>query len=1051
MPHVEALLINLLGAPQLTWRGQPFDAARRQVRGLLFYLAHVPEPASRDRLAFLFWPDLPDLDARRNLKRLLSTLRGALPDGSLLSAGRGAVGLDRARVWCDAAAFGELVEAADPAAWAQAVDLYRGPFLDGFTLPDCPEYGQWQLQVQAQTEQRYLATLSRLIDAGRAAGELDAAAGYALRYLAVDDLAEDVHRRLIELHGARGDRSAAARQFEQCAMILERELGVGPLPETRAAYETAFAAQPLQQPARPRWAVLPSLALPLIGREDAWQTLAEAHGRLRGGGLILITGEPGVGKSRLMREFATASGALVLAGASPAGAETAPYTAIAAALRQALSSPGRWRAIPPVWLAETGRLLPEVSELFPNLPQPVAVEPAEAQARLFEALARCLRGLAREGPVLLGLDDLHQADAATLGWLAGLPRQLAGSPICLLATCRAADAGRLAEVKRAFARPGLLAEIPLSSLSVDAVARLLAHLPQRPPDLPRLAARLHHATGGNPFFVLETLRALLEDGRLADPPEQLPLAPTVQAAIQRRLDRLSPLGRQALEAAAVLAPDMAFDLVQAAAGRSDLETAQGLDELAGRQLLVDGGALRFNHDLVRQVVYGAISPWRRRILHRRAAEAYDARPAQGEPAWAVVAGHYEQAGDDDDAIRCLEQAALVARRLHAHQEAIDYVERALALGRNTPAQSDTEARLQELLGDSLMARGQHEAAERAYDAALARRPTEQRLARAALQRKVADSLKARMLVAEAEASVSLALNTLGAPAPDWPAAWQHAWLDSQLSLMGILYLRGDYSALSGLTEAIKPTLASIGTKAHRIDYLQSLAELAVRREHFTLSTATVESFAALLAAAQQTDDVARTAWAQFGLGFGLLWSDRTAEAAAPLLAGLALAGQGGLAYTEVLCLTYLACAYRFLGDTVEARRYAERSLAASRQVDMPIYRAAAHANLAALGWRAGQVAAAQAEAERALGLWGDFAYPFRWLANWVLLAVHTARGELATGVAQAQAILHPGQRRQPGDLPALLENAVRAWSENPDEARAALRRAIELAQGEGYL
>ena len=101
-------------------------------------------------------------------------------------------------------AFGELVEAADPASWAQAVELYRGPFLDGFALPDCPEYGDWQFQVQAQAEQRYLAALSRLLDARRAAGELDAAQAYALRYLAVDDLAEDVHRRLIER--ARGQR-----------------------------------------------------------------------------------------------------------------------------------------------------------------------------------------------------------------------------------------------------------------------------------------------------------------------------------------------------------------------------------------------------------------------------------------------------------------------------------------------------------------------------------------------------------------------------------------------------------------------------------------------------------------------------------------------------------------------------------------------------------------------------------------------------------------------------------------------------------------------------
>ena len=165
-----------------------------------------------------------------------------------------------------------------------------------------------------------------------------------------------------------------------------------------------------------------------------------------------------------------------------------------------------------------------------------------------------------------------------------------------------------------------------------------------------------------------------------------------------------------------------------------------------------------------------------------------------------------------------------------------------------------------------------------------------------------------------------------------------------------------------------------------------------------------------------------------------------------------LAEACGLAYTEVLCLTYLACMHRFLGDAVEARRYAERSLVASQQVDAPVYRAAAHANLAALHWRNGLVEVAQAEAERALALWGDYPYPFRWLACWVLLAVHTAREELAEAVVQVQAIQHPSQRRQPGKLPEMLAVAASAWEAgDQDAALTALQRSLELARAAGYL
>ena len=582
------LQIDLLGPPQVRWRGEPLPLVRRQVRGLLFYLAHTPAPAPRDCLCFLFWPDLPDGDARAHLKRLLSTLRSALPDGALLAAGHDAVGLDRGRVWCDVEQFQGLAVASHPGQQARAVELHRGPFLDGFSLPDCPEYGDWQAQVQAQTERTYLRTLSRLVDDRRAAGDLEAAVAYARRYLAVDDLAEDVHRRLIELHAARGERSAAAQQFERCALILERELGVSPLPQTRAAYEAAISTRPPRPPAVPRWNLLPSLDLPLIGREDALHTLADAYRRLRASGLILVYGEPGVGKSRLMQEFARTSGATVLVGANAPGAQSVPYTALSEALRQVISLPERWQGIRPIWLAEAGRLLPELTDLFPDLPPPVQVEPAQAQVRLFEALARCFLGLAGQGPLLLCLDDLHWADPATLSWLVTLPRWLVGSQLCVLATCRLADAPAVADVKRAFARPGLLAETLLSRLTTADIAAVLAHTTQAPGAAQSLAARLHAATGGNAFFVLETVRALLENGTLADPPDHLPLPATVQAAIERRLERLSPPARQAFEAAAVLAPDLAIDLLAQTAGRSELETAQGLDELERRQLLVGG-------------------------------------------------------------------------------------------------------------------------------------------------------------------------------------------------------------------------------------------------------------------------------------------------------------------------------------------------------------------------------------------------------------------------------------------------------------------------------
>jgi hypothetical protein len=270
--------------------------------------------------------------------------------------------------------------------------------------------------------------------------------------------------------------------------------------------------------------------------------------------------------------------------------------------------------------------------------------------------------------------------------------------------------------------------------------------------------------------------------------------------------------------------------------------------------------------------------------------------------------------------------------------------------------------------------------------------------------------------------------------------------------MNILYFQGDFDRLARLIAAIEPVVAAAGTDAHRADFAFGLAELAVRREHFTLSRATVDLFRASLAVAQETDNPGQIAWAQFGVGFGLLWSGNLPQAEPALLAALDRAEDAGVTYGQVVFMVYLTCLYRFRGDIPAARSYGHRSLAAAAEVDMPIYEGVAHANQAWLRWRDGLTDGAQSEARQALVLWRDHPYPFRWLANWVLLAVHGERRELAEAVEQAQAILHPSQRRQPGELPDVLEGAVRAWQAGePDHARAAMQQAINLARAEGYV
>lgn len=684
-----ALKVFLLGHPEILWHGHPLEITRRQTRALFYYLASQEKPIPREHLCMLFWAEFPTSQARRNLSRLLNHLRQSLPDQKLLVTTEDQIFLAPDKVKSDILEFAHLFQTSksthQPYILEKAVALYRKPFLDGVVFPETLEYDAWVSNTQQACERTFLESLLALIEIYTQRGEFAQAITYARRYLEVDELAEEIHRRLIELYALNGDRNAALRQYEECILVLERELGVNPLPETTAVYRVLLEGGRPDHPTHPQdaWHVLPTLNTPMVGRQAEVRCLDQTYAGVRRGRgrVIWVTGEPGIGKTRFLLDFiARYQGETqILLGRACADTQLHPYFPIVQALRPRLQDKADIKRIPTTWLAKATQLFPELKEYLPAHTEPsLPAESKQARAHLFEALRHVVLALA-DGPLPLVfcLDDLQWCDRTTLDWLSYLAQSFVNSRVLVVATCSSADSEWLESLRRQLWRLGCLTEIPLSPLENNDIFQLLFHLIGPAQASTQIVTRLKQVTNGNPFFLLEILRAHLNTGTMPDPStlETLPIPDTVIQAVESHLERLTPVARQILEAASILLPPISFNLLTLTPGRSEFETAEALDELIARQFLIgENGEYRFRHRIIRTVVYQSLSTWRCRLLHQRAAQAL--RMTHPHELAALV-WHYQRADQPDLAAIFAYQVGEEEVRVFAFSEALHHFDIAL--------------------------------------------------------------------------------------------------------------------------------------------------------------------------------------------------------------------------------------------------------------------------------------------------------------------------------------------------------------------------------------
>lgn len=725
------LRVRLLGGLELESNGKAVEVpAGRPARLLLGWLAAFPGDHARSEVAARLWPDVLDSSARASLRTALSELRAALGPAAIhVQATRETVALRGEGLWVDLSAFSERVAAGR---LEDALALSGGEVLEGLDE-------EWVLELRSRHAAERAEVVVELVRAATEAGDAGSALAWARRSAAWEPLDELAQRELMVALAAAGDRAGALRSYDAFSRRLARELRIAPSAPTREL-ASRLRREGLAGDAAAGVAPFPDrLDLAsggvFAGREAAIARLHEAFALARGGErcIAVVTGEPGIGKTRLLAEFARmvdGNDAFVLYGRCEEEPAIA-YQPFAEALEPLGASDILAGGFAP---AGAGR---------PGSP---AADPQGERIRMFDVLAESLDELARSRPLVLVLDDLHWADRATLLLLRRLATRPQRSSLLLLVSARDTELARghpltvaIAEIRRD--RPVL--RIALQGLDDTGVATVMETLTGERPDR-ALAHALRERTAGNPFFVRELARHAAEAADGASLPEG------ALDVIVARVTGLSEPTQRLLELAAVAGAEFDAELLRAGSGEREERVVDAIDEALRARLLrelPDGDRLAFVHALVRDALTGALSAVRRAHLHRCVTAALAERANRAPDRWLAPLAHHALAAASDDPEPALAYALDAARQAVerlAWEDAIDLLARAETLARKATAPPERLAEVLVALGDARLRAGEGDAGRTAFEEAA-------RLARAASR----DDLLARAALGAAGLGVTI--------------------------------------------------------------------------------------------------------------------------------------------------------------------------------------------------------------------------------------------------------------------------------------------------------
>jgi len=725
--------IHLLGTPKLFWDDKPITPHRKLVRILIYYLSITNGMLGRTEIALAFWPE--ESNSRQHLRDLLSKARQELPDPNIILTDRDWVGINFDLVEVDVIEFEELYQQLTlpflsvenrplPEAVFQkmihAVNMWETPnFMSGISTFKSESLEDWVQKNNHRLQNQRLKLMLRISQHLLAIGDLEGALTWLAKVIELDfdyEFPQAVFLKIEVLF-----RLQKYSQAYNVGKEYIEEIGYDwfdnyelPLHKLMSQIDEYRLRSPGNIPSV--FPIINSRRIPFTGRESILKNLQMACQK---GGIVFLQGESGSGKTRILQEFFsqhTFPGPLLQMSANYFQRKMA-YHPILETFRENLTE-SDWRKLDSFWGVQLIPLFPELQQYWSGTLIDESLV-SDNQINVLEALHQLIRKFAEEGRITILLDDAQWADADTLNLLIYLAQRhlFKEKGVLIVAYQPEIDNNLLHEIILNQHSMQQFTMIAIEPLSLEEISQIGFSI-FRNPISDQLSKQIDLACGGNPFFVIETMRAMSEMKGSGDEKNWsiLPLAGTVHATLRNRLNLLPPISRQIVECAAIIGDRFTFPELQIALEMNDIDLIRGIDALILNEMVTleskpfMKNVYRFKFDFLRDVAALEISSARKEILHLRLAKAQEREFITTNDSHLLpkIARHFAKGGESLTAFNYWIQFARLLHTTFQEQSAFDAYQNALDIANSLTRELSSEQLYDLFIGWGNLALFQHE-------------------------------------------------------------------------------------------------------------------------------------------------------------------------------------------------------------------------------------------------------------------------------------------------------------------------------------------------------